>query len=497
LLLAAVALALGAAFVAVIALSDNGSGAGARDRAPRAAAPPAPAEGAPVVEIVFDELPTATLMTPSGNAIDAKRFPGFAELAAHSTWYRDNTTVADFTGRAVPAIETGTNPGYETLPTAQDQPHSIFSLLGGRYRFNVTEPVTDVCPQSLCPGKPTVPTNAPSGGDAAQDAFVPPTPHEFQHWLDGIRGGPRSLNFIHFEVPHEPFHFLPDSRSYEYTPISDVATANAQRWAGGAGGTAMTWQRHYIQTGYADRLVTQTIKRMKRVGIWKRAMLIVTADHGISFDPRTYRRIAIERNFGGIANPPLFIKYPGRTAGQVSDVHTRSIDIVPTTAQALGVELPFQVEGVPISEEGEGGTVEIANGTKQTVAEPLTEMIAERRKVLASAAAQLGARTGIFQLGPRPDLLGHRARRSSPGFSVDPGIGLASANLSGGHKIPAFVEGTAPGSAEGKVVAIAVNGRVVATCRAFRFDGRTRWGAVVPPSSLHAGSNSASAFRVG
>jgi len=74
--------------------------------------------GAPVVEVVFDELPTATLMDPGGTRIDRKRFPGFARLAAASTWYRDNTTVADFTGRAVPAIETGVNPGYDTLPIA-------------------------------------------------------------------------------------------------------------------------------------------------------------------------------------------------------------------------------------------------------------------------------------------------------------------------------------------------------------------------------------------
>jgi hypothetical protein len=108
------------------------------------------ASDAPVVEVVFDELPTATLMDPSGMRIDAKRFPGFANLAAHSTWYRDNTTVADFTCRAVPAIETGIDPDYTTLPISSQQPHSIFTLLGGKYKFNVSEPVTNVCPPSLC-----------------------------------------------------------------------------------------------------------------------------------------------------------------------------------------------------------------------------------------------------------------------------------------------------------------------------------------------------------
>ena len=106
----------------------------------------------PVVEVVFDEFPTATLMDPSGKRIDARRFPGFAKLAkAVRPGIATTRTVADFTGRAVPAIETGNNPDCTTLPISSDQPNSIFSLLGGQYKLNVVEPVTDVCPPSLCP----------------------------------------------------------------------------------------------------------------------------------------------------------------------------------------------------------------------------------------------------------------------------------------------------------------------------------------------------------
>jgi hypothetical protein len=464
--------------------------------------------GAPVVEVVFDELPTATLMNASGTRIDAKRFPGFAELAAHSTWYRNNTTVADFTGRAVPAIETGIDPDYTTLPIASQQPHSIFTMLGGQYRFNVREPVTRVCPQSLCRGSGR--QRRPSGGHSgsaghrrtsgakeltagafAQDQFVPPKPGEFQHWLERIPRGGRSFNFIHMEVPHEPFHFLPDGRSYNFTPISDVASANAQKWAGGIGGAATTWQRHYIQTGYADTLTRLMIKRLEKIGIWRRALVIVTADHGISFDPKTYRRIALRGNFGGIANPPLFIKYPGQTRGEISNVHTHSIDIVPTTAQVLGIELPYEAEGVPISEGGRGGTITISNGFKNAVSEPFSRFLAERRLVLRRAARQLGAGTGLFQLGPRSTLLG---RRAAPGLArsaaIDSHLDLAHVTFRPGAKVPAFVNGTIRGAMAGSVIAIGVNGRIVATCRAFRFKGRTRWGAVVPPSALRRGVNS-------
>jgi hypothetical protein len=500
-----IAVALAAAGLIVYGIT-RGEGARGADTSSNSAVAGTPSVGAPVVEILFDELPSATLMNASGTRIDAKRFPGFAQLAAHSTWYRNNTTVADFTGRAVPAIETGIDPDYTTLPTASQQPHSIFTLLGGRYRFNVSEPVTNVCPQSLCgagkgrrsgtAGRSSVAAKGLTGGDFAQDQFVPPKPREFQDWLAGVRAG-RSFNFIHFEVPHEPFHFLPDGRSYEYTPISDVGTANAQRWAGGVGGTATTWQRHYIQTAYADTLTRLMIQRLKKVGIWNKALVIVTADHGISFDPKSYRRIAVPGNFGGIANPPLFIRYPGQGKGTASDVHTHSIDIVPTTAQVLGLQLPYQAEGVPISEDGFGGTITMSNGLKNTASEPFGQFLAERRTVLQSAAKQLGSQTGIFQLGPRSDLIGRRApSRLAAGVSLDPKLGLDRVRLEPGAKVPAFIDGTIGSSAVGKVIAIAVNGRIVATCRAFRFGGRTRWGAVVPPSSLHRGANSVGVLRV-
>jgi hypothetical protein len=486
-----VALALAAAGLVVYGVT-RGDGAKGADASTAKTAAIAPTVGAPVVEVVFDELPTATLMNAAGTQIDRKRFPAFARLAAHSTWYRDNTTVADFTGRAVPAIETGINPGYDTLPIASQQPNSIFSLLGGKYRFNVHEPVTQVCPQSLCGGHPgPAPGKGLSAGQFAQDAFVPPKPGEFQHWLAGIHSGPRSFNFIHMEVPHEPFHFLPDGSSYNYTPISDVGNANAQRWAGGVGGTASTWQRHYIQTGYADTLTAQMIARLKKVGIWNQALVIVTADHGISFDPKTFRRIAIPDDFGGIANPPLFIKYPGQTGGAVSDIHTHSIDIVPTTAQTLGLKLAYQAQGVPISDDTPGGTITISNGLQNEASESFDQFLAQRQVVLRSAAQQLGARTGLFQLGPRSKLIGrHAPSRLAPGVALDPNLDLGHVRLQRGAKVPAFIDGTIGSSAAGKVIAIAVNGRIAATCRAFRFGGRTRWGAVVPPSSLHRGANS-------
>jgi hypothetical protein len=499
----------------------------------------------PVVMLIFDELPTATLMGPSGQRIDQKRFPGFAKLAAQSTWYRNNSSAADFTGRAVPAIMTGVSPDFTTLPTSSDQPNSIFSLLGGKYRMHVDEVVTSVCAPSLCgeekrppqrtrlqdlvkdlryvEGRLILPpalandlpnvsstfgnfgNNADGGGQYAgqfaRDLFEPPSPDQFNRFFAGISPAGRSLNLIHIELPHEPFHFLPDGREYNFSPISDIAGPNAQSWAGGLGGVDTTWQRHFIQTGYADRLTGQMIQRLKEVGIWDRAIVVVTADHGISFNGADKRRIATPTNLGGVGNPPLFIKYPGQRRAKVSDLSTSTLDIVPTIAEVLGVKIPYKTDGRPISEATKGGAVEMTTGQKTTVTEPVSRMLAERKEVLRQQNRALGTANGLFELGPRPDLLGAPVPPISSGGSAtaeldDPGL-YTNVRLKKGFKLPAFPAARLQGVKPQSVVAIAVNGRVAATCRAFLFDGDTWAGAIVPPQTLRPGANSVGFYLVG
>jgi hypothetical protein len=108
---------------------------------------------APVVMVIFDEFPTASLLD-SRDEIDATRFPSFAELARESTWYLNATGRGSYTPLAVPAILTGRTPTNDDLPIASDNPRSIFTLLGNTYRMNVFENATRVCPEELCP-RPT------------------------------------------------------------------------------------------------------------------------------------------------------------------------------------------------------------------------------------------------------------------------------------------------------------------------------------------------------
>ena len=57
----------------------------------------------PIVMIVFDELPSGSLMDAK-RRVDPARYPGFAALSQDATWFRGAHTIYDSTTRAVPAI---------------------------------------------------------------------------------------------------------------------------------------------------------------------------------------------------------------------------------------------------------------------------------------------------------------------------------------------------------------------------------------------------------
>ena len=103
----------------------------------------------PIVMVMFDEFPLTAILNRDGS-IDADRFPNFARLASTSTWYRNYTTVAETTDFAVPAVLTGNTPKADSSFTYVDHPDNLFTWLGGSYKMNVSEFLSQMCPPSIC-----------------------------------------------------------------------------------------------------------------------------------------------------------------------------------------------------------------------------------------------------------------------------------------------------------------------------------------------------------
>ena len=236
----------------------------------------------------------------------------------------------------------------------------MFTLLGDRYRLNVSEPATDLCPERLCGGErrpstdsrlrglfddlsvvsgylvlpesledelPAVDQNFAGfrEGDedttAASAADIPAgglenRARQFDRFLAGLGRPSRrpTLDFIHVALPHSPWEYLPSGQTY---PVSgpDIPGVSGDKWTDDAELSTQAYQRYLLQMGYADRQIGRLLERLRETGSLDRSLLVVTADHGIGFRAGKGRRAADGGSLAEIANVPLFVKEPGQTSG--------------------------------------------------------------------------------------------------------------------------------------------------------------------------------------
>jgi len=476
----------------------------------------------PIVHVVLDELPLSTLLGTDGK-IDARLFPNFARLARESTWYRNATTVDDMTAGAVPAQLTGSRPPEGALPTTRDYPRSLFTLFERSHRLTVVEPITAICPERVCgstrPGtwdrltalesdleivvKQQLYPEDLRAGLPAIDRVWEGFEHDFEDdgftsgadvraeviarlhrddattgWEKAIaalkRAGSRPpLVFLHSTLPHGPWRFLPDGKQYP-TPGNGYLGLARQGWVGPQWQVDQEFQRHVLQVQYVDRLLGRLLDVVP-----DDAVLVVAADHGSAFVSGEPKRPIEPQNAGAIAPVPFFVHLPGQTSGRIDDSAVRTMDVLPTIAKAAGVSLPWKAQGVPAGErpvDPDAG-IDVSHQGSPVLTERLSTIEAQRRERDAVEARLL--RDGIYGIGPRPDLIGRSVEGAGRTVEVDPESPL----------LPSFITGRAPA---GSVLAVAVNGRIAQTTRAYG----TRYAALVPPSSLHAGDNTVATFEV-
>lgn len=483
------------ALVAGLAVLPHG------DSESQASEPGSPRLGSssPVVLILLDELPTATLMTEDGQRIKRNRFPRIAEFADGATWYRDNVAGGDFTGWAVPSVLTGSLSNRRKVPTTQVFPNNLFTLFGPGRRVHSLETVTELCPVEICPdGHQGGAPYAKYANEFVKAKYYRLDPVQVDDWIKGIPAGDDTLSFVHLELPHSPLRFLPDGHIYPGRSLLMPNDLAVKRWTAGPAAISFIQQRHLMQAGYADLLVGRILDKIRRNGDFEKAMIILTADHGISYDQADLRRDATETNIGATVNPPLIIKYPGQTEGVVSTAPTQSIDILPTIADTLGAEIP-PTDGRPADQASPDRVMTVSKDLMSQITFNADQMRADRTQVLATQYQRFG-KLDLWRLGPRGKLFGRHPGRVpwQPGVTakLEASAALRRADYSRA-RVPALVAGWVKGMGPGKVVALSWNGRIVATTRTFLYLGKVRFGAMVPPSVMVRGKNRLKVFAVG
>ncbi len=525
---------------------------------PRTVPLPAIDADVPVVLMVFDELSLPTLMDGK-HRIDALRYPNFAALAGAGHWFRNATATSDVTVLALPALLTGRYLGKghreARLATAVNYPANLFTLLGGSYRLNVLEHVTALCPSEICP--PKAPDLSPARrmrtllSDLAAVYLQRVLPADLavglpqvdQQWAhfgfligdseprgtssrrgsDGSRvrsffdfqaairaesgshGGTVALHFLHSGLPHVPWRYLPSGRHYgtrRSRLIKKGPSFRKGRWVEDRWPVLLGFQRYLLQQQFADRLLGEVLATLEEVGLYDRALVIVTADHGVSFQPGSSRRAVDRHNFADIMSVPLFVKLPRQREGAVSDRNVELIDILPTIIEVLGLEEPWPMDGSSVfdaaSERSEKRFFTSHRQRMLTFDPAAMDARYETVERMVEAFGPSSDPLALYRIGPYADLIGRplsqleveveprrqvRLRTSELYQDVDPATGFVPARVIGSIRLQEPEEGPLE-------LAVTVGGTVWATTRTLETaTPRAAFTAVVPEQAFVPGRN--------
>ena len=353
-----------------------------------------------VVVVVFDEFSGTTLLNDKLE-IDAHRFPQFARLAKTSTFYRNATTVYPRTYAAVPAILSGRFPVTDVPALAAYYPGNLFQTIQSTRAFEmaVFEPATRLyskpqhhskslqtalhktdrlfrtlstiyprliitedlpvdlpaIPREWSPidnGETTVDANPDSEGSFHYPGLRD-RPQQFANFLNCIQSSdhPR-FTFLHVELPHAPWVFLPTGEQYLHETNYYGAPAGAvgglgEDWLNDPATVHRNEFRYRLQVGCVDRFVGRLLDRLAETHVLDKCLLIVTADHGVSFRPGHSRRLPDADNLADIASVPLFIKLPGQKQGASTMATSSRWTSFPRSPRRWGLSFRSPSTGFP------------------------------------------------------------------------------------------------------------------------------------------------------
>lgn len=513
----------------------------------------------PLVLVVFDELPISALMTESGE-LDHAGFPGFSRLARKATWFRNATTVAPVTNYAVPALLAGLTPDRPRLPILSGYPQNLFTLLGRSHSVHAYESFTRLCPPSInrwrIPVEPLADRLTSLALDASviyahlllPDGFLgglPPLGHRwgdflgtgeavasdteaaslqevraemaknrrviFEQFVDGLQptSSRPGLHFLHLLLPHTPWRYYPSGAIYSEQKVLqiqglDAATGN---WQDDPWPVTQAYQRFLLQVQMVDGLIGDMVEELERLDLYDSALVIVTADHGVSFRPGLSQRELTEETRGDILAVPLFVKLPRSEEGRIDDRNVELIDVLPTIAELLGFDLGAPVHGDTVL-DSEGRTTDRERPEKRfwsffKAYEDRSETLPGRTPLAAESASRKASVFGdvgdeaFYRIGEHARLVG---RPAAPhlGTALDARASFDQAALflevePDGGFLPGLIEGSVVGLTDSPGdevwLAVSLNGIIAATTRA-RPEGKNwTFTSLLPENFFRSGEN--------
>lgn len=370
----------------------------------------------PVFLIVFDEFSGLTLQTPDGS-LDVLRYPGFAEIASSADYYPNALTVDYHTSIAVPSMLSGTmrlGGAVGPLSTAGELGLAsgenlldLYKSWGGGVRAGSSILSADLTDEkktdqfSLASDLATlylhivlhqdwiekkigvIPSAWKDFGifynaDDEIDSSIDGQPAGLDAYFDWlakveVNAADKQFNFLHLDFPHVPYVTTATGRRQSNSRAFLPQLITKESFAADQPLINVSYHNYLQQSAYAGVLLGKIIDVLKDAGLYDKSLVIVTADHGVSYSAEGLNRREpdAQESLANIVSVPLFIKYPFQADGNVKKTFVSILDIAPTIMDVTEVAPPWDLTGESLKTVGD--------------------------KTLTSSVAQIHASTDYFE----------------------------------------------------------------------------------------------------
>ncbi len=334
-------------------------------------------------------------------------------------------------------------------------------------------------------------------------------PAFFRDFVRGIENSTRpTVNFLHLMMPHTPWEYLPSGKKYLTAPhITGVSIVN-DRWMGAPNIVAEYQWRHLLQMSYVDSLLGEFFDKLRREKLYDESLIVVVADHGIAYQAGVEKRRLSEAGVGEVMFVPLLVKLPGQLSGEVSEVHAEIVDILPTIASAMGLNLPWETDGRPLQQASQEKPAErtFLNWDASLITYSYDAVLESRQQALDRTAKhfQLGeADSDLFRFGPHRNLVGQSVQKldirvEAQDYELEQAALLERVDRSGAF-VPARLNGrwNEPNDLQaGDPLALCLNGVIAGIATTYSVDGTTLFSGIVDDQYFVSGHNAVNLYRL-
>ena len=316
--------------------------------AAEAAVPKPPGRMLPhIFVLIFDELSLVHVL--KDDMLDPDIVPNLFRFSRSATWYREAVTPYANTAYAIPALLTGLKDAgtfHQTFFGHTVSPH-LFHMAATTHDVYISGYYLPYCEAFVAYVKACqdMLLGLSDYGAMFRSWWGRAVPGEFRHTWLGEQAGQAmanyrdssplltnalqlgqdfsrpTFNYIHVGLPHAPYMFhssgkiRQDIRDFQSTKVLPQAELMRVR------------DMYVEQVTYTDKLFGAFLAQLKQRNVLHQSVIIVTIDHGVSFDQAHPWRHQDWIDVDEIARVPLLVKMPGQHIGRVDDRRIRNMDL--------------------------------------------------------------------------------------------------------------------------------------------------------------------------